>query len=477
MDYVQLTLDDWLDIKEKLRKQLQDISEGFVRIGYQLKKIKEQRLYERDGYKDLASFAKKEYGLSATTVSRFMAINTRYSLGGNSETLHPDYMGIGSSKLGEMLTIKEEDLELISPSSTRESIRELKRFERDERKSGENEAAEVSDRESILFTITEEFFRNQKELLNEFCSDGAADPIEELVNPSGNRTFRTGIYFVSFFDADKGIKVKAFGQSKPECYTWDEFEYAIDNIFEPCGADTWAEHYNPAEEHQPEHTESVNDTSESPAEKEQEDTDKHEKSSEGSEIDETGPGEAGDGHEGGAESHAEGSGRQDMGDYEKSGQADTGDHKGTGQTDTEDHEGPAGSGAEDTRKDNPDFQAAEQEENREDPERLHKPAEPDTLSAEVEPEVHAHTDHEPEEISPEDTEVVEKEIAPAQKYGLNSSPEDDFKTPESPRISRKKSMEMMTSSQMARYLSMHLSTTVLKNPDQLTKWLDDLVEV
>lgn len=435
MDYVQLTLDDWLNIKEKLRKQLQDVSEGFVRIGYQLKQIKEQRLYERDGYKDLASFAKEEYGLSPTTVSRFMAINTKYSIDGNSEYLRPEFTGIGSSKLGEMLTIKDEDMALIGPATTRESIRELKRFEKDEKKT---EAAEVFDRESILYKITEEFFRGQPDLINEFCSDGTSAPIDELVNPSGNRTFRTGIYFVSFFDSDKGIKVKAFGQNRPESYTWDEFEYAIDNIFEPCGPDTWANHYDPDSLLRKEELKKNED---------------HREDSKNVGTEDVGYRENGTDY--GVERDSEPNKGSVQGAEENSGKITECDEE-TVQSDTPDTEAAG------NRKPDPD---------------------PDILSGTDGPEhlersgVHDRTSDDPEEIPPEDTEVVPKEIAPAQKYGLNTGVTEDSDSSEKTMVTRKKYMESMSALKMAEYLSSHLSTSTLKNLAELTKWLLDRVEV
>lgn len=422
MDYVQLTLDDWLVIKEKLRKQLQDVSEGFVRIGYQLKQIKEQRLYERDGYKDLASFAKEEYGLSPTTVSRFMAINTKYSIDGNSEYLRPEFTGIGSSKLGEMLTIKDEDMALIGPGTTRESIRELKRFEKDEKKS---EAAEVSDRESILYKITEEFFRGQPDLINEFCSDGTSAPIDELVNPSGNRTFRTGIYFVSFFDSDKGIKVKAFGQNRPESYTWDEFEYAIDNIFEYCGPDTWARHYDP-------------DGLQGKEKKDEK-------------VNGSGKGDGGSGNHEKCDRQVYESGKRSAGNPEESVCKDR-----------------------DTTQAGPPDPEPEEEQGTEPGQDI---LGPEGQEHPEEPGVHDQTHDEPEEISPEDTEIVEKEIAPAQKYGLNTCVTEDSDSSEKTMVTRKKYMESMSALKMAEYLSSHLSTSTLKNLAELTKWLLDRVEV
>lgn len=240
MEYVQLTLDDWLGIKEKLRKELQGVSEGFIRIGYQLKKIKEQRLYENDGYHDINEFAKAEYGLHPSTVSRFIAINTKYSVDGNSERLRPEFVGLGSTKLAEMLTLPDSDMEMIRPETTKESIRELKRFNRD----APDEIPEEVDMRSTLETIVEQFFWSEPDLLNEIY--GEALDLSEMVdriNPSGNRTFRTGLWFVSMFSEAEGLKIKQFGQ-KPESVTWGAFAAAMDIVFTGgSGKRTWEEHY------------------------------------------------------------------------------------------------------------------------------------------------------------------------------------------------------------------------------------------
>ena len=85
MEYVQMTLDDWLQVKQKLRQELlEGVKQSFVRIGYALRKIEDQKLYEQDGYKSITEFAKAEYGLEASTTSRFMSINREYSVDGYS---------------------------------------------------------------------------------------------------------------------------------------------------------------------------------------------------------------------------------------------------------------------------------------------------------------------------------------------------------------------------------------------------------
>ena len=114
MDYVQMTLDEWVEMKQKLKEELLGVTQSFVRIGFALRQIDDQKLYERDGYKSVAEFAEKECGLNSTTTSRFMSINREYSVDGYSDRLRPEFAGLGRSQLEEMLKLPEEDRSMIS---------------------------------------------------------------------------------------------------------------------------------------------------------------------------------------------------------------------------------------------------------------------------------------------------------------------------------------------------------------------------
>ena len=131
-EYTQLTLDDWLAMKESLKRDLIGVQESFVRIGYTLRKIEEQKLYKNDGYETVTEFAKAEYGLSASTISRFMSINRKFSIDGYSDRLRPEYAQMGSSKLSEMLSLPDADLEMVRPEMPKADIRELKHFNKEE---------------------------------------------------------------------------------------------------------------------------------------------------------------------------------------------------------------------------------------------------------------------------------------------------------------------------------------------------------
>ena len=125
-EYTQITLDEWTSWKEDIRRKLAETAGNFVYIGYRLKQIRDSGMY--DGASDIFEFAQKEYGLGKSTVSRFIAINEKYSEGGNSLELKEEFKAFSSSKLSEMLTLPDSEIELITEKTTIREIRELKNF-------------------------------------------------------------------------------------------------------------------------------------------------------------------------------------------------------------------------------------------------------------------------------------------------------------------------------------------------------------
>lgn len=215
MEYVQMTLDDWVNMKQKLKEELLGVTQSFVRIGYALRQIDDQKLYERDGYKSVAEFAEKEYGLSHTTTSRFMSINKEYSIDGYSERLRPEFSGLGRSQLEEMLKLPEEDRAMIQPETSREDIRDLKRF---------NKTAPAAGEADSIRELARKFFEDNLEILSDIRKAGFpgadAGALVEIVNPAGNRSYKKGLYFLMMYE--NRVAVKKFGQT-PRDMTWEEF--------------------------------------------------------------------------------------------------------------------------------------------------------------------------------------------------------------------------------------------------------------
>ena len=117
---------EYQDLKSGIRNHLNDAAEDFFMVGYFLRQISENALFTEDGYKSIWDFAKGEYGLSTSSASRFMAINARFSIDGG-EHMAEKYIGMGVSKLQEMLGLPDEELEKVTQETTVREIRALKK--------------------------------------------------------------------------------------------------------------------------------------------------------------------------------------------------------------------------------------------------------------------------------------------------------------------------------------------------------------
>jgi len=222
MEYTQLTLNDWLGMKKELERELQAVKQSFVRIGYFLRKIDDSRAYEQEGYRSVAEFAKTEYGLEASTVSRFMQINKRFSVDGYSERLLPEYKDFKRMHLEEMLKLPENDYSMIRPDTSREGIRELKKFNKEQPERG------VAD---DIDQLLEKFFADNTELKQQLLSAPRDNikALSELVNTNGNRCYRKGMFFMAMHENDISIKGKESGRQDIK---WEEFFARAWRLFE-----------------------------------------------------------------------------------------------------------------------------------------------------------------------------------------------------------------------------------------------------
>lgn len=112
--------------QDAMDREIREASEGFVRIGYLLKVARDTEILHESGFKSVAEFASSRYGLTPDIVSRYMAINDRFSEGGYSDRLKEQYQPYGVTKLAEMLTLSDEVIEAIPAEATRQEIREIK---------------------------------------------------------------------------------------------------------------------------------------------------------------------------------------------------------------------------------------------------------------------------------------------------------------------------------------------------------------
>ena len=125
-----------------IRTELKNIKKSFVRIGWHLKKIKDNGWYQKEGYKNIYEFAKEKFNISQPTATRFINICTEFSESGSSPELDARYQGYSLSQLTEMLNVGADKRQGISPDMTVKEIREFKRKDRESQKSGTEETSD-----------------------------------------------------------------------------------------------------------------------------------------------------------------------------------------------------------------------------------------------------------------------------------------------------------------------------------------------
>lgn len=155
------------EYKAELDAELTKMSEGFVKVGYLLKVARDTRILSESGYDSVVEFAKAEYGIDKTQVSRFIRINDRFSENGYSDHLQTDYQGYGYAKLTLMLQLPDAVNEELTASYSKAEIQAIK-----EEVDAENE---VTDIERML----EEPDTRVTDCLQEEGKQEAADKIEQ----------------------------------------------------------------------------------------------------------------------------------------------------------------------------------------------------------------------------------------------------------------------------------------------------------
>lgn len=223
----QITL-DLGQVKEEIKEELKKAANSFVFIGYRLRQILDSGAYRQDGYDDIYDFAKQEFGMGQSAVSRFMAINEKYSVGGYGPTLLPEYEAYGSSKLSEMLTLSREDTKMISSDMPVAQIREVKSFVRQDGSMDGQQSFTVGSDRKALYT---ELFKDIPEKLK-YIWENVTEGKElcEILNPSGSRVFKHRTTMLVMHGPEQGVNIREFGKT-PETFSWEDILLILKILF------------------------------------------------------------------------------------------------------------------------------------------------------------------------------------------------------------------------------------------------------
>lgn len=245
----EITITNYEELKGELRKELYSTAQSVCRIGYLLKIARDTDVLA-DRYKDVNEFAQKEFNLDKTQVSRFIRINDRFSVDGNSEQLLPDYTEYGSAKLSLMLLLPDEINEELSPEYSKTDIQAIKEEYEEEQKITDLEVmmedkAGIPDEfiEAVVKQLNDEHpdpirFFHEAKLRADNLSTASGREItpnkadaKECYMPDGDRTYTIripgqGRFMVNMREAEITIvNMRDPGNKSP--LSWEEFTEAV----------------------------------------------------------------------------------------------------------------------------------------------------------------------------------------------------------------------------------------------------------
>lgn len=224
MEQLELNL---AEATREIKEKLNTVAENFVFVGYRLRQILDTGVFADAGYTNIYDFAERELSLNATAVSRFMAINKKYSVDGYGPELREQFKGYGSSKLSEMLTMSEEDCAVIGTDTPVKQIREYKNFLKEEPKEDPDqmdfgEGSGEPEKEDGLKALLKDYFSEEMGMLRRMLDDTATPEIlQEQMNPTGVHNIRYKTAFLMLQDMQHGVMYREFG-APPLKLTWDE---------------------------------------------------------------------------------------------------------------------------------------------------------------------------------------------------------------------------------------------------------------
>ncbi len=232
------------EYKAELDAELAKTAEAFVKIGYLLKVARDTSILHESGYISVTDFAKAEYNIDKSQVSRFIHINDKFSEGGYGDRLMDNYRGFGYAKLALMLQLPDEINEEITPDYSKSEIQAIKDEVDAERKitdidvllEGESHATSIVDDE--LGKTIKQMGEDDPQLYADIWTgirrtDWSIEQLQIVLSPSGQKLYSVRIRGIGrkqliAKDKDNGNEVVLIDlrSSDKKYYTWEDVNRA-----------------------------------------------------------------------------------------------------------------------------------------------------------------------------------------------------------------------------------------------------------
>lgn len=226
------------EYKQELDTELQKTAEGFVRIGYLLKVARDTEILAESGYTTVTEFAKAEYGIDKTMVSRFISINDKFAEGGYSDQLQEQYKGYGYAKLTLMLTLPDEINAQLSPAYSKAEIQAIKDEVDEERNISDLEvmmeapaATGTGTEDTLLDRLIRQLGEDSPELYAQMAptmslqGEEQIRTVKETMAPNGEKQYSIrisgiGRYMVSIRDTEDTITATSLRTMEQHTYDY-----------------------------------------------------------------------------------------------------------------------------------------------------------------------------------------------------------------------------------------------------------------
>lgn len=182
----------------------------------------------------MEEFAYAKYKIDKSQASRFIGINRRFSEGGYSDCLKEQFKGYGVAKLGELLTLPDEIIEVLPEDLSRSAIQTVKKEIREEEKISDLEIM-MEEPEgnggSLLDQWMEVYFREHPEkylqIRNLYLGTDWERMAADILAPSGTaaetaRIPGTGKMILAIKGSDQNPVLMNVRTMEKESYSWPE---------------------------------------------------------------------------------------------------------------------------------------------------------------------------------------------------------------------------------------------------------------
>lgn len=234
------------DFKAELDHEMHRAAQGFVRIGYLLRKARDTDILIDSPYKNVLEFAEKEYGLDKSQTSRFIAINERFGDPEDPEQLAEQYRPFGVKKLNMMLMLPDSLNEELTDDYTAAEIAEIKAEVTEEQKitplevmAEEQDHTDLTMLARVLYKIGEDDSDLMMELmdadyLGPLMGEMRQERLLEILAPAGQKMYMArvqGVGRMALVINGRRITLTNVREDTKEEHTPEDIEESLGELY------------------------------------------------------------------------------------------------------------------------------------------------------------------------------------------------------------------------------------------------------